>query len=54
MNKNILLLGLMLGALFLLRRTPTAPTETERLAQQAGVPVEGFWDRPASQTGAWY
>ena len=48
------MLALLLGGLFLLRRTPTALTETETLAAQAGVPVEGFWDRPASETGAWY
>jgi MYXO-CTERM domain-containing protein len=56
MNNNWMLLVLVLGGLFLLRRTPTATanTETVRLAQQAGVPVEGFWDRPASETGSWY
>jgi hypothetical protein len=54
MNNKMMMFALLLGALFLLRKTPSAPTETETLAAQAGVPVEGFWDRPASETGAWY
>jgi hypothetical protein len=28
--------------------------ETAKLASQAGVPTEGFWNRPASETGAWF
>jgi hypothetical protein len=53
-NNQWMLWALLLGGLFLLRRSPTADQETVRLAQQAGVPVEGFWDRPASETGSWY
>jgi hypothetical protein len=56
MKNNWMLFALVLGGLFLLRRSPTATAnpETVRLAQAAGVPVEGFWDRPASETGSWY
>jgi len=63
-NNQWMLWALLLGGLFLFRRSPTAwnfqmPTgmsdpETVRLAEQAGVSVGGFWDRPASETGAWY
>jgi hypothetical protein len=55
-NNQWMLFALVLGGLFLLRRSPIATVnpETVRLAQQAGVPVEGFWDRPASETGSWY
>ena len=35
-------------------RRAIADPETAKLASQAGVPMEGFWDRPASETGAWY
>ena len=46
MNKNILLLGLMLGALFFLRRGPN--TEAARMARgETGVPgipgTTGMW-----------
>jgi hypothetical protein len=54
MKNNWIFFALLLGGLFLLRRGPSAEPETVRLAQAAGVPVEGFWDRPASETGAWY
>ena len=56
-NNQWMLWALLLGGLFLFRRSmPTgiADPETLKLAQQAGVPVKGFWDRPASETGAWY
>jgi hypothetical protein len=56
MNNNWMFFALVIGGLFLLRRSPTltADPETVRLAQAAGVPVEGFWNRPASETGSWY
>jgi hypothetical protein len=46
MNKNILLLGLILGALFFLRRGPA--TEQQRMARgETGVPgipgTTGMW-----------
>jgi hypothetical protein len=60
MNQNMLLIALVVGALFFLRR-PTGnqrpvegQMETVILASQAGVPTEGFWDRPALETGAWF
>jgi hypothetical protein len=44
MNNGMLLIGLMLAGLFLMRRqTP----------QGLGGQTPEFWDRPASQTGAW-
>ena len=31
-----------------------ADPETAAIAASAGKPIKGFWDRPASETGAWY
>ena len=53
-NNQWMLWALLLGGLFFLRRSPTADAETVTLAEQAGVPVAGYWDLPASRTGSWY
>ena len=31
-----------------------ADPETAAFAASAGKDIKGFWDRPASETGAWY